>query len=105
MEITETLIIKIIGLFLLGFSLWTGRKICKDIMENIDKFGDDKNSKHNVATRALFNFWIGFAAILIIISAIFKLISNGQFFFLLTAILTTLGVKLSTEIYNTFKIK
>ena len=78
MEISESLaslIIKIAVLILLGFSLWTGRKTCADIMSNIDKFGNEPESKNNVATRALFNFWIGFVAVIIIVAGILELIS------------------------------
>ncbi len=67
----ESLIIKIAVLLLLCFSLWTGRKTVTDIMSNIEKFGGDSKSKNNVASRALFNFWIDFAAVLIIVSGIF----------------------------------
>ena len=98
-----SLIIKIAVLILLGFSLWTGRKTCADIMSNIDKFGDDPKSKNNVATRALFNFWIGFAAVMIIVSGIFGLLGRELFIGLFVADLTALGVKLTTEFVETRK--
>lgn len=104
---TEISIIKIVTLLILGLSLWAGSKTFASIMLNIDKFGNDENGKHKykVSTRALHNFWIGFAGALIVISGIFDLIGNELFIALFVADLTGLGLKLTTEFIDTRKDK
>lgn len=103
MEISECLILKISVLLLLGFALWTGRKTCADVMSNCGQYGTDQEAKKNVTSRALFNFWIGFAAVIILVSGIFELISHELFVALLVADLTALGLKLTAEFAETRK--
>lgn len=99
----DTSVIKIVVLVLLGFSLWFGQKVCGAIMSNIEQLGGDEKAKERVATRALTNFWIGFAAVIIIVSGIFDLIGRELFIAFLTADLLGLGVKLTTEFIETKK--
>lgn len=96
-------VIKIFVLFLLGFSLYFAHRVCITVMSNLDKMGSNETGKERVATRATTNFWIGFAAVIIIVSGLFELISNDVFTAFLTAILLSLGIKLTSEFIETGK--
>jgi hypothetical protein len=102
---TEISIIKIVALLVLGFSLWAGNKTFITMMSNIDRFGDDEkgNHKYKVAIRALHNFWVGFAGVIIIVSGILELIDSEIFILLLKAVLIALGAKLTVEFVVTLK--
>lgn len=94
----------IFAFFLLGIALWIGRKVCSDVMNNIEKFGTEGKLKDKVATRTLFNFWLGFVSVIIVVSGIFELIGREVFLVLLIATLTTFGIKLSSEYMETRKL-
>ncbi len=99
--VLESLIIKIAVLILLGFSLFQGQKTVTAVVSNIKQFGDQPQPKENVVAKALFNFWIGFAAVLIIVSGIFELLSREVFIVFLGAVLGGLGLKLTKEFEDT----
>lgn len=94
-------IIQVSVIFLLGFSLWLGQGVCNTVMSNIDKFGNDSDGKKKIAIRTITNFWIGFAAVIIIVSGIFNLIGKELFIVFLTADLLGLGLKLMSEYIET----
>lgn len=98
-------VIKIVILVLLGFSLWLGHRVCITVMSNLEKMGGNEKGKEKVATRATTNFWIGFAAVIIIVSGLFDLISKELFVAFLTADLVGLGLKLTNEFIETKKDK
>lgn len=94
-------LIKIAVLILLGSSLWLGQRVCITVMSNLGQIGGNEKGKERVATRAITNFWIGFAAVIIIIAGIFGLVGKELFIALLTADLLGLGIKLTTEFIET----
>lgn len=101
--IDSNTLIRICILFLLGFSLWFGHRVSITVMSNLDKMGGNEKGKERVATRATTNFWIGFAAVIIIVAGLFSLITKELFIAFLTADLLGLGVKLTSEFIESGK--
>lgn len=91
--------LSLIGAYIiLAYALWQARLVTKDIIASIDKFGSDNKGKRIVANKAVFNFYLVLAAIIVIVTGALKLIGIELFVALLVAILTGLGIKLTTEI-------
>jgi hypothetical protein len=91
-------ILKAGGLVLLGYALSQARRVTNDVATNAGQFGDDNERKRKVVFRAIFNFYIAFATIIIVVCGLFDLLQRELFVAALVALLTGLGVKMSYDI-------
>jgi len=91
--------ISLIGAYIiLAYALSQARRVSNDVMTNIDKFGSDNRGKRIVAHKAVFNFYLVLAAVIIIVAGAIKLIGTELFVGLLVSTLTALGIKLAADI-------
>ena len=91
--------ISLIGAYvILAYALGQARRVTNDVMTNIDKFGSDNRGRRIVSHKAVFNFYLVLAAVIVIIAGSLKLIGTELFVGLLVAILTALGIKLTADI-------
>lgn len=96
--------ISLIGAYIvLAYALSQARRVTNDVMSNIDQFGEDKKAKLIVSNKAIFNFYLVIAAVIVIVSGSLNLISKDLFIGLLLAILTGLGIKLTADILGKAK--
>ena len=86
---------KAAGLFLLAYALSQARRVTNDVTNHIGQFGDDNAGKRRVVFRAIFNFYIAFATIIIVVCGLFDLFQRELFVAALIALLTGLGIKMS----------
>jgi len=91
-------ILKASGLFLLGFALSQARRVTNDVAANAGLFGDDNERKRKVVFRAIFNFYVAFAIIVVVVCGLFDLLQRDLFVGALIALLTGLGVKMGYDI-------
>ena len=92
------LALKASALILLGYALSQARRVTNDVAANAGQFGDDNERKRKVVFRAIFNFYIAFATIIVVICGIFALFQRELFVAALIALLTGLGIKMSYDI-------
>lgn len=91
--------ISLIGAYIiLGYALRQARLVTKSVMANIAKFGSDDRSKLTLSNKAVFNFYLVVAAVIVIVPASLKIIGTELFVGLLVAILTGLGIKLTADV-------
>jgi len=91
--------LSLIGAYvILAYAISQARRVSNDVMTNIDKFGSDNRGKRIVAHKAVFNFYLILAAVIIIVAGSLTLISTELFVGLLVSILTALGIKLAADI-------
>lgn len=91
-------ILKVGALGLLGFALSQARRVTNDIAANAGQFGDDNEKKKQTVFRAIFNFYITLATIVVLVCGLFDLFPRELFIALLVALLTGLGVKMGYDI-------
>jgi hypothetical protein len=90
--------VKAIALVVLAYALSQARRVTNDVAANAGQFGDDNERKRKVVFRAIFNFYIAFATIIIVVCGLFGLFQHELFVAALIALLTGLGVKLTYDI-------
>jgi hypothetical protein len=89
--------VKVVALLVLAYALSQARRVTNDVVANAGQFGDDNERKRKVVFRAIFNFYIAFA-IVIVVCGLFGLFQGELFVGALIALLTGLGVKMSYDI-------
>ena len=100
-ELLQTLpafTLKLGALTLLGYALSQARRVTNDIAANAGQFGDDNEKKKQTVFRAIFNFYLTLATIVVVVCGLFELFPRELFIGLLVALLTGLGVKMSYDI-------
>lgn len=93
-------ITKAVSLFVLAIAIWQARRLASDIISNVDKFAEDKDkaAHHTVARKAMADFYLAFASLVILIAGIFHLLEGQLFAVSLIAVLAGLGVKIALDI-------
>lgn len=93
------LVTKAISLIILGSALWQARRLASDIISNADKLVD-KIGTHAVARKAMADFCLSFAAVMILIAGIFEKLQGQLFVALFVAALIGLGVRIVLDSKN-----
>lgn len=90
--------VKIVALLVLAYALSQARRVTNDVAANAGQFGDDNERKRKVVFRAIFNFYIALAIVVVVVCGLFGLFQRELFVGVLIALLTGLGVKMSYDI-------
>lgn len=91
-------ILEIGALVILALALVIAGYVTKHVSANIGQFGNDANGKRIATQKALANFYLAFASVLISAVGALKLIGHELFIALLIATLVGLGVKMTLDI-------
>lgn len=90
-------------LILLGYCLSQARRVTNDVMNHVDKLGEDAAAKTKFAHKSVFNFYLILCAILVFLAKIIDIIKNEVFIAMWVAIFTGLGIKLTTDAFKNEK--
>ena len=90
--------VKIVALLVLAFALSQARRVTNDVAANAGQFGKDNERKRKVVFRAIFNFYIAFAIVIVVVCGLFGLFQRELFVGALIALLAGLGVKMTYDI-------
>ncbi len=85
------------GLALLAYGLSQARRTTNDIVNHIDKFGNDFKGKRITMSKVILNFYLVLAAIMIFAMRLCAYIENQTFLVLEFGVLIALCAKLTWE--------